>query len=64
MAEAGKGDTQRPTDQNKFATNWDIIWGKRGSSSTQSATPAGQVTQTESTQTEAPIASPATNQPS
>jgi hypothetical protein len=26
--EAGKGDTQRPTDHNKFSTNYDAIFRK------------------------------------
>jgi hypothetical protein len=27
--EAGKGDTQRPTDQNKYGSNYDLIWGTK-----------------------------------
>ena len=27
--EAGKGDAQRPTDQNKYGSNYDLIWGKK-----------------------------------
>lgn len=27
--DGGKGDTQRPTDQNKFSSNYDLIWGKK-----------------------------------
>jgi hypothetical protein len=27
--DGGKGDTQRPTDQNKFSTGYDLIWGKK-----------------------------------
>jgi len=27
--EAGKGDTQRPTDQQKFAENFEKIFGKK-----------------------------------
>lgn len=28
MAEAGKGSTQRPTDQKSYSNNWDKIFGK------------------------------------
>lgn len=31
MREAGKGDTMRPTDYEKFATNFEKIFGKRTS---------------------------------
>jgi hypothetical protein len=27
--EAGKGDKQRPTDQNKYGSNYDLIWGNK-----------------------------------
>lgn len=27
--DGGKGDTQRPTDHNKFSSNYDLIWGKK-----------------------------------
>ena len=25
----GKGSVQKPTDQDKYADNWDLIWGKK-----------------------------------
>jgi hypothetical protein len=28
-SEAGKGDKQRPTDHQKYAHNWDVIFGKK-----------------------------------
>lgn len=28
-SEAGKGSKQRPTDQEKFSTNYDLIFGKK-----------------------------------
>jgi len=27
--DGGKGDSQRPTDHNKFSSNYDLIWGKK-----------------------------------
>ena len=27
--DGGKGDTQRPTDQNKYGRNYELIWGKK-----------------------------------
>ena len=27
--DGGKGDTQRPTDHNKFSSGYDLIWGKK-----------------------------------
>lgn len=27
--DGGKGDTQRPTDNNKFSDGYDLIWGKK-----------------------------------
>jgi hypothetical protein len=27
--EAGKGDDQRPTDHNKYGSNYDLIWGEK-----------------------------------
>ena len=60
--DGGKGDTMRPTDHAKYANNWELIWGKRDSSSTQGATNVAPVMQTDSTQTEAPTASPVKQQ--
>ena len=27
--DGGKGDTQRPTDHNKYSSGYDLIWGKK-----------------------------------
>ena len=27
--DGGKGDTQRPTDHEKYGSNYDLIWGKK-----------------------------------
>lgn len=27
--DGGKGDSQRPTDHNKYSANYDLIWGKK-----------------------------------
>jgi hypothetical protein len=31
MSEAGKGDTQRPTDQEAFSKGWEAVFGKKPS---------------------------------
>lgn len=35
--EAGKGDTQRPTDHKTFSDNYDLIWGKKDDTKTNRA---------------------------
>lgn len=42
MAEAGKGDKQRPTDHKAYSNNYDLIWGKKEpKSEPQTSKPAG-----------------------
>ncbi len=37
MREAGKGDTQRPTNHKSFSANYDTIWGKKNDEKTNRA---------------------------
>ena len=32
--DGGKGDTQRPTDHDKYSSNYELIWGKKVSRET------------------------------
>lgn len=34
MREAGKGDTQRPTNHKAYSDNYDLIWGKKDDKTT------------------------------
>jgi hypothetical protein len=53
MREAGKGDTQRPTDHKAYSDNYDLIWGKKDDKKTNR--PIGTVQEEARTDTEAPV---------
>ncbi len=41
MSDGGKGDKRRPTDEQKYQSNWDLIFGKKNNAN-QTETHSGQ----------------------